>query len=110
MGETHDNMGSAERARVMADLEEEVEPENEAKTPENWPSLGQIRFESVVMPYLPGKPPVLKGINFTITEGEKIGVVGRTGAGKSSLIVALYQLAEISEGRIFCRWCRLCFC
>jgi ATP-binding cassette, subfamily C (CFTR/MRP), member 1 len=52
------------------------------------------------MPYLPGMPPVLKGISFSIRKGEKIGVVGRTGAGKSSLIVALYRLAEISEGHI----------
>jgi ABC-type multidrug transport system fused ATPase/permease subunit len=101
MGETHDNMGSADRARIMADLEEEIEPEIEAKIPDHWPAMGQIMFEGVVMPYLPGKAPVLKGITFTIREGEKIGVVGRTGAGKSSLIVALYRLAEISEGRIF---------
>jgi ABC-type multidrug transport system fused ATPase/permease subunit len=65
-----------------------------------WPSNGEIKFENVVMPYLPNAPPVLKGINFSIREGEKIGVVGRTGAGKSSLIVALYRLAEISEGKI----------
>jgi ABC-type multidrug transport system fused ATPase/permease subunit len=63
--------------------------------PGKWPTQGEIEFESVVMPYLPGHPPVLKGISFSIREGEKIGVVGRTGAGKSSLIVALYRLAEI---------------
>jgi len=53
-----------------------------------------------VMPYLPNTPPVLKGITFSIRTGEKIGVVGRTGAGKSSLIVALYRLANISKGKI----------
>jgi ABC-type multidrug transport system fused ATPase/permease subunit len=52
------------------------------------------------MPYLPGKPPVLKGITFSINPQEKIGVVGRTGAGKSSLIVALYKLAKIKKGDI----------
>lgn len=55
----------------------------------------------LVMPYLPNRPPTLKGISFEIRESEKIGVVGRTGTGKSSsLIVALYHLAEISEGLI----------
>ena len=54
----------------------------------------------LVMPFFPNTPPTLKGISVEIREGEKIGVVGRTGAGKSSLIVALYRLAEISEGRI----------
>jgi ABC-type multidrug transport system fused ATPase/permease subunit len=103
MGEAQDNMGAVSVARSMAELEEELEPEPEDITPvsSKWPSLGEIRFEDVVMPYLPGKPPVLKGISFSIREGEKIGVVGRTGAGKSSLIVALYRLAEISEGSIY---------
>jgi ABC-type multidrug transport system fused ATPase/permease subunit len=49
---------------------------------------------------LTNTPPTLKGISFSIREGEKIGVVSRTGAGKSSLIVALYRLADISEGKI----------
>jgi ATP-binding cassette, subfamily C (CFTR/MRP), member 1 len=101
MGEVQDNMGAIDRARELASLEEEHQPEKEVTTPEQWPSKGEITFEGVVMPYLPGTPPVLKGINFSIREGEKIGVVGRTGAGKSSLIVALYRLAEISKGEIY---------
>jgi ABC-type multidrug transport system fused ATPase/permease subunit len=100
MGEVHDNMGAVEQARIMCNLECETEPEHVVTVPDHWPSKGEISFEGVVMPYLPGKPPVLKGINFSIREGEKIGVVGRTGAGKSSLIVALYRLAEISEGTV----------
>jgi ABC-type multidrug transport system fused ATPase/permease subunit len=85
MGEVHDNMCSSDNARTMTELEAEHEPANEIKyMPEKWPSEGKIKFESVVMPYLPGHPPVLKGISFSIREGEKIGVVGRTGAGKSS--------------------------
>jgi ABC-type multidrug transport system fused ATPase/permease subunit len=100
MGDFHDNMKSVNMAREICNLEAEQEPEREVQPPANWPAKGEICFEGVVMPYLPGQPPTLKGINFTIKEGEKIGVVGRTGAGKSSLIVALYRLAEISEGRI----------
>ena len=100
MGEVHDNMIAVEQARKMCNLEEEREPVIEVEVPEHWPSKGEIKFEGVVMPYLPNSPPVLKGISFYIHQGQKIGVVGRTGAGKSSLIVALYRLAEICEGRI----------
>jgi ATP-binding cassette subfamily C (CFTR/MRP) protein 1 len=99
-GEVQDNMGAVERARVMSDLEAEHEPKELLDPSSQWPGKGEISFEGVVMPYLPGKPPVLKGVTFTIHDGEKIGVVGRTGAGKSSLIVALYRLAEISAGEI----------
>jgi ABC-type multidrug transport system fused ATPase/permease subunit len=100
MGEVHDNTNAVEGARMLSNLEAEHEPAGEAEMPVKWPSKGEIKFEDVVMPYLPFTPPVLKGISFSIREGEKIGVVGRTGAGKSSLIVALYRLAEISEGKI----------
>jgi len=100
MGEVHDNMNAVEQARKISSLEPEHEPTREVQTPSQWPNKGEIRFEGVVMPYLPGQPPSLKGIGFSINGREKIGVVGRTGAGKSSLIVALYRLAEISEGRI----------
>lgn len=101
MGEVHDNMSSAEKARAMTELEAEHQPTDEiTDMPTQWPSKGEIEFDKVVMPYLPGHPPVLKGISFSIREGEKVGVVGRTGAGKSSLIVALYRLAEISAGKI----------
>jgi len=100
MGEVHDNMNAVEQACKMSNLEPEHEPTREVQTPSQWPNKGEIRFEGVVMPYLPGQPPSLKGISFSINGREKIGVVGRTGAGKSSLIVALYRLAEISEGRI----------
>ena len=100
LGEIHDNMNAVEAARKYSNLEAEHEPTVEMEVPTVWPSKGEINFEGVVMPYLPNAPPVLKGITFSIRPGEKVGVVGRTGAGKSSLIVALYRLAEISEGKI----------
>ncbi len=53
-----------------------------------------------VMPYVPNALPVLKGCNFEFRAGEKIGVVGRTGAGKSTLIMAMFRLAELNEGSI----------
>ena len=72
---------------MMTELEAEKEPTDELKNmPTQWPSKGEITFDGVVMPYLPGHPPLLKGIGFSIREGEKVGVVGCTSAGKSSFI------------------------
>jgi len=65
-----------------------------------WLASGRIEFKDVVMSYREGLPPVLNGVNFVIEGGKKVGVVGRTGAGKSSLIVALYRFAELSSGYI----------
>ncbi|KAA0201857.1 hypothetical protein HAZT_HAZT011772, partial [Hyalella azteca] len=59
-----------------------------------WPTTGQIDFRNVSLRYEENQPLVLKNISFTITSGEKIGIVGRTGAGKSSLISCLLRLTE----------------
>ena len=50
--------------------------------------------------YRPGLPAVLKGVSFTIPSGSKYGVVGRTGSGKSSLLLALYELIEVTAGTV----------
>ena len=70
-----------------------------ANAPKNWPAKGLIRFKDVYMRYAEDEAPVLMGLNTDIQPGEKIGIVGRTGAGKSSLISALFRLARI-EGVI----------
>uniref|UniRef100_V9IK14 Multidrug resistance-associated protein 9 n=2 Tax=Apis cerana TaxID=7461 RepID=V9IK14_APICE len=66
-----------------------------ANAPKNWPTDGMIKFRSVYLKYVEEDPPVLKGLNLIINPGEKIGIVGRTGAGKSSLIAALFRLTKI---------------
>ncbi|KAF0696136.1 Aste57867_13082 [Aphanomyces stellatus] len=68
--------------------------------PRDWPSDGAITFEQVDLRYRLGLPRVLRQLTCAIRGREKIGVVGRTGAGKSSLVVALLRLAEIHGGRI----------
>lgn len=65
---------------------------------DGWPSKGEIVLRSTTMRYRPGLDPVLRGIDATIHGGERIGVVGRTGAGKSSLILALFRLVECDDG------------
>lgn len=83
------------------DPEQDKTAEPEKAVPENWLRAGKIQFQDVVQRYEPGgqSKPVLRNLNFTIEPREKIGIVGRTGAGKSSLINALFRLSYL-EGRI----------
>lgn len=70
------------------------------RKPANWPSGGQLEFKNVEMSYRPGLPTVLKNVNLSIKAGESVGIVGRSGAGKSSIMVALYRMAELNSGSI----------
>ena len=77
-------------------------PSRNAKTrlPGGWPSQGHIQFVNVVLRYGPSLPPVLHGISFAIGPRERVAVVGRTGAGKSSVLTALLRVVELSSGTI----------
>lgn len=70
------------------------------RPPPGWPSAGSIRFEDVVLRYRPELPPVLHGISFTISPSDKVGIVGRTGAGKSSMLNSLFRIVELERGKI----------
>ncbi|KAG0245839.1 hypothetical protein BGX31_005941 [Mortierella sp. GBA43] len=96
------NMNSAERlVHYVENLEQERPPERPENTPPtSWPSEGKISFSHVSMRYRPELPRVLRDISFEIQAGHKVGVVGRTGAGKSSLIQALFLLSELDGGQI----------
>ncbi|KAI9340247.1 P-loop containing nucleoside triphosphate hydrolase protein [Obelidium mucronatum] len=68
--------------------------------PPDWPMEGRITFESLSMRYQPDLPLVLKSINLEIGKHEKVGVVGRTGSGKSSLMLSLFRILEPDSGKI----------
>ncbi|KAL3851518.1 hypothetical protein ACJIZ3_013400 [Penstemon smallii] len=70
------------------------------RPPPGWPSEGSVRFEGVVLRYRPDLSPVLHGISFTISPSDKVGIVGRTGAGKSSMLNALFRIVELQRGKI----------
>lgn len=65
-----------------------------------WPLLGAIRFDNVQLRYREGLPLVLKGVHASVRSGERIGIVGRTGSGKSSLLAALFRTVNLAEGQI----------
>jgi ABC-type multidrug transport system fused ATPase/permease subunit len=63
--------------------------------PPSWPQVGEIVFEDVSLRYRPQLPLVLQDVTFRVAGGERVGILGRTGSGKSSIIVALFRLVEI---------------
>lgn len=68
--------------------------------PAGWPLKGAIEFRDVTMRYRPELDPALRGLSFVVGAGEKLGIVGRTGSGKSSIIVTLLRLTEREYGTI----------
>lgn len=92
--EFENQMTSVERVQEYADLKQETD-ENANQPSEYWPEKGKVEFNKMSLRYAPEDPYVLKNLNFVIKPNEKVGIVGKTGAGKSSLIQALFRLAPI---------------
>nr|XP_010978532.2 multidrug resistance-associated protein 4 isoform X1 [Camelus dromedarius] len=98
--EVENMMISVERVIEYTDLEKEAPWENQKRPPPSWPQEGAIVFDNVNFSYSLDGPLVLKHLTALIKSREKVGIVGRTGAGKSSLISALFRLSE-PEGKIW---------
>ena len=93
------NCVEAQRVYNLHDVPQE-KIKGEAGKPENWPSKGSLEFKDVCLRYRPVCDRALNGISFRVEAGEKVGVVGRTGAGKSTLFMALTRIVELEQGSI----------
>jgi ABC-type multidrug transport system fused ATPase/permease subunit len=94
-------MNAVERIKYYAKELPKEKPMNieETAPDSSWPTNGVISFEKVVAGYRDG-PDVLKSISFDIKSSEKVGIVGRTGSGKSSLLVLLFRIIEPRSGKV----------
>ncbi|KAF3483947.1 multidrug resistance-associated protein 13 [Arthroderma uncinatum] len=91
-------MNAAERVFEYSNLE--IENQEGLDAPAGWPTEGHLEVSDLVVSYAPELPPVLKGLSFTVEKNQRVGVVGRTGAGKSSLTLALFRFLEARSGSI----------
>ncbi|XP_076579274.1 ATP-binding cassette sub-family C member 4-like [Chaetodon auriga] len=98
--EVENMMTSVERVVEYTNLENEAPWETKKRPPPDWPSKGLVTFDQVSFSYSDDGPMVLHGMKAMFRAREKIGIVGRTGAGKSSLVSALFRLAE-PQGKIY---------
>ncbi|MFS7976120.1 putative ABC-type xenobiotic transporter [Helianthus anomalus] len=94
-------MVSVERIKQFINIQPEAEwVKKDKQPPANWPTHGSLELRNLQVRYRPNTPLVLKGISLNIQGGQKIGVVGRTGGGKSTLIQVLFRLVEPAGGSI----------
>ncbi|XP_010969361.2 ATP-binding cassette sub-family C member 2 isoform X2 [Camelus bactrianus] len=98
--EIETNIVAVERINEYIKVENEAPWVTDKRPPEGWPSKGEIQFSNYQVRYRPELDLVLRGITCEIKSAEKIGVVGRTGAGKSSLTNSLFRILEAADGQI----------
>ena len=87
-------MTSVERVMSYTKLDSEAGYSTETRPPVSWPSEGSLTIKDLSLVYFEGGPRILKNINVHVSSKEKVGVVGRTGAGKSSLVSALFRVPD----------------
>ena len=97
--EVENLMTSVERVMSYTALETEPGYSTESYPPESWPQSGSIVIRDLSLKYIEGGPRVLRDVNVSISDKEKIGVAGRTGAGKSSIVAAILRMPE-PEGQV----------
>ncbi len=102
--EVEARMTSMERVKYYSQLPQESSVmTTAAKSDEvlmTWPSQGRVCFQDVCLRYAEHLPLVLKGLSFDVPAGSKVGIIGRTGSGKSTLFQALYRFTELESGSI----------
>ena len=93
--EVENLMTSVERVMTYtAEIDSEPGYSTETRPSESWPSKGNLAIQDLSLVYFEGGPRILKDVNFCVASKEKVGVVGRTGAGKSSLVSALFRMPD----------------
>ncbi|OOQ90525.1 putative ABC multidrug transporter [Penicillium brasilianum] len=96
--ETH--IGSILRVKDFTqNVESEDQPGEDGEIPPNWPSNGAVTFHSVSAAYRPSEP-VLNDVSLSVAAGEKVGICGRTGSGKTSMIMSIFRMIELTSGII----------
>lgn len=100
LAEVENNMNATERIHYYGTQLDEEAPLKLGDVRPSWPEKGEITFNNVQMRYRAGLPLVLQGLSMHIKAGERVGVVGRTGAGKSTIMSTLFRLVELSGGSI----------
>lgn len=98
--ETEQEMIAVERVKQYLNLQAEPNYDGTQDAPFSWPHQGVIKFKNVYMSYRENLVPALNGISFETSSYERVGIVGRTGAGKSSIINALLRVSEMMRGQI----------
>ncbi|KAI0080155.1 metal resistance protein YCF1 [Panus rudis PR-1116 ss-1] len=101
VSEVEQNVVSAERILHYVNLQPEAPAEIPDALPVGWPTKGEIEFRDYSTKYRPELDPVLKNISIKINHREKIGICGRTGSGKSSLLLSLFRIIEPVSGTIY---------
>lgn len=86
--------------RIIEYSNNPIEDQSGEPAPAAWPTEGGLEVIDLVVGYAPHLPPVLKGLSFSVKRNQRVGVVGRTGAGKSTLTLALFRFLETREGVI----------
>ncbi|KAL4905043.1 hypothetical protein BDW74DRAFT_167827 [Aspergillus multicolor] len=86
--------------RIVEYTQLEQEPKSGTDVPAGWPNRGEVEISDLTVSYAPDLPPVLKDLNFVICAGQRVGVVGRTGAGKSSFAMTLLRCLDVRSESI----------
>ncbi|RMJ16359.1 hypothetical protein CDV36_003945 [Fusarium kuroshium] len=94
------DMNALERVLEFTQVETETETEAGGVVPATWPTQGLVQVCNITARYKPRGPDVLRNVSLTLQPSQRVGIVGRTGAGKSSLILALFRLLHLSTGSI----------
>ncbi|KAK1984954.1 ABC transporter [Colletotrichum cereale] len=94
------SVGAVARVRRFVTETEAEAPARKSPPPTSWPSAGALKFANIVASYNPDADPVLKGVTLVIDAGQHVAVAGRSGSGKTSLVLSLLQMMDLREGKI----------